>query len=453
MTLPEDSELLRDYAERRDERAFAELVRRHLDRVYAVALRQVGGDAHLAEDVSQRVFADLARKAAELARRPVLGGWLYRSTQFTATDVVRAERRRRVREQKADAMQKLMDDTGEAVDWEKMRPVLDRAMAELNEEDRDAVWLRYFEGRSFAEVGARLRLAENSARMRVDRALDKLNAVLAKRGVTSTTVALAAILGAQGVAAAPAGLAASVTGVALAGGGATAGTGALLTFMGTMKIQAGVAGAIVLAGGAGLVLQSQANAARRDEIAALARRVSAEAPALKDQREQNQRLVAAGAEVELLRKDDAEFARLRDEVAAVKTRQQEAARVEADAKARRAAELAAMPVYSEGQLDVQPKPRFQGRPGYPAGLRKSGTEGEALLSYIVNADGKVDDVLVESYSHPDFADAAVAAVKDWRFEPGKKAGDAVNVRMQMPMKFTISTAPSTKQQDAKRFWF
>jgi RNA polymerase sigma factor (sigma-70 family) len=202
MTTIEDAELLRRYAEERAEDAFAELVRRHLDRVYTVALRQVGGDVHLAEDVSQRVFADLARKAAALAERPVLGGWLYRSTQFAATDVVRAERRRKRREQEAETMREITDNAGAAVDWERLRPVLDQIMGELKDEDRDAVWLRYFEGRSFADVGTRLRVAENTARMRVDRALEKLHKALAKRGVTSTTGALAAVLGSQAVAAA-----------------------------------------------------------------------------------------------------------------------------------------------------------------------------------------------------------------------------------------------------------
>ena len=93
----EDSELLRRYAEDRSEAAFAELVKRRVGLVYSVAVRQCGGDAHLAEDVTQRVFSDLARKAAELAARPVLSGWLYRSAQFAASDVVRSERRRRCR--------------------------------------------------------------------------------------------------------------------------------------------------------------------------------------------------------------------------------------------------------------------------------------------------------------------------------------------------------------------
>src|SRR5947208_3046510 len=106
----EDAELLRRYADEKSDEAFAELVRRHLNLVYAVALRQVAGDAHLAHDVSQQVFTALARKAAVLAERPALSGWLYRSAHFAASDIVRAERRRRAREQEVYAMNSLMSE-------------------------------------------------------------------------------------------------------------------------------------------------------------------------------------------------------------------------------------------------------------------------------------------------------------------------------------------------------
>src|SRR4051812_16314409 len=151
MTTLEDSELLRRYATERSEPAFAELVRRHLPPVYAFALRQVGGDAHLAEDVAQTVFTALARKAASLTGRQALGGWLYRTTHFAARDVVRVERRRRYREQEAQSMHETNTNSGANIDWDKLHPVLDDTLNELSEDDRDAVWLRFFEGRSFAE--------------------------------------------------------------------------------------------------------------------------------------------------------------------------------------------------------------------------------------------------------------------------------------------------------------
>src|SRR5687768_10993544 len=103
----EDAQLLRRYANERAEDAFAEFVRRRVNLVYGIALRKVGGDVHLAQDVTQRVFTDLARKAAMVARHPVVTGWLFTSTHYAATQLVRMERRRRAREAKAHAMNEL----------------------------------------------------------------------------------------------------------------------------------------------------------------------------------------------------------------------------------------------------------------------------------------------------------------------------------------------------------
>src|SRR4051812_47613149 len=102
--MPDDAELLRRYAEENFEPAFTELVQRHLGLVYSAALRQVGGDAHHAEDVTQTVFSTLARKAASVARHPVLVGWLYTATHHAAAKVRRAEGRRSVREHEAHLM-------------------------------------------------------------------------------------------------------------------------------------------------------------------------------------------------------------------------------------------------------------------------------------------------------------------------------------------------------------
>lgn len=228
----ENSELLRRYVADRSESAFATLVERHLDLVYSAALRQVSGDAHAAQDVTQAVFCDLARQAPRLTRHPSLTGWLYTSTRYLAAKARRTEQRRRAREQQAHAMNQLLQTGNPDPAWQELRPVLDDAMHELNAADREAVLLRYFEKRPLAEIGARLGLTENAARMRVERAVDKLRAVLAKRGVTSAAAALAASLAQHTVGAAPAGLAAQVTRGALtagaAGGGFLAGVQSFL---------------------------------------------------------------------------------------------------------------------------------------------------------------------------------------------------------------------------------
>ena len=179
--MTDDAELLRRYAEEKSQEAFAELVRRHLGLVYHAALRQCGGDAHRAQDVAQTVFADVARKARSLARRPALAGWLHTSTRYAAAQAVRGEVRRQRREQEAHAMNEIMakansDDA--AADWERMRPVIDEALHALGERDREAVLARFFEGRAFAEIGRQLALSEDAARMRVERALEKLRVAL-----------------------------------------------------------------------------------------------------------------------------------------------------------------------------------------------------------------------------------------------------------------------------------
>lgn len=239
----EDSELLRRYAETRSEEAFAELVRRRVGLVYSVALRTTC-DPHRAEDATQTVFADLARKATALADRPVLAGWLYRSAHYAALGIVRAERHRSAREEEAHTMQETLGTKNTAAEWEKVRPVLDAVMSELSDSDRDAIALRFFDGRPFSEIGAQLKLTENAARMRVERALDKLHALLARRGIRSTAAALGAVLAHEVLSAVPAGMATSVTCSALASANAGAGYLTFFKIMSTSKIATG--GAITL---------------------------------------------------------------------------------------------------------------------------------------------------------------------------------------------------------------
>jgi RNA polymerase sigma factor (sigma-70 family) len=230
-----DAELLRHYAATNSEAAFAELVKRHVNLVYSAALRQVNGDAHLAQDVAQTVFTDLARKAASLSRREVLTGWLYTSAHFAAAKIVRTENRRRDREEKL--MREPIHETAPEADWEKLRPMLDAVMHELKAADREAILLRYFENRQFAEVGAKLGLNENAARMRVERALEKLRDILTRRGIATAT-ALASVISANAIQIAPANLAATLTTASIA----TAGTGTftLLKIMTMTKLKLGI---------------------------------------------------------------------------------------------------------------------------------------------------------------------------------------------------------------------
>src|SRR5262245_46322789 len=138
-----DWELVQEYAKSRSETAFAELVRRHLDWVYSVALRKVG-QTQLAEEAAQSVFVLLARKAGSLRSGTILGGWLFRTTCFVASRALRAEQRQKNREEIVSSMNPAATspDPNE-VAWEQLAPHLDGAVAALSEPDRTAIVLRF----------------------------------------------------------------------------------------------------------------------------------------------------------------------------------------------------------------------------------------------------------------------------------------------------------------------
>ena len=152
-----DGALLRRYVEENSEAAFTALVQRHFGVVYAAALRQVR-NPHDARGVAQVVFTSLARQAAALRHRPVLVGWLYTATRYAAAKALRAERRRGARQYQALTMDEIARDPGRAPDWEQLRPVLDESLSELTEPEREAVLLRFFQGRSFTEIAGVLGL-------------------------------------------------------------------------------------------------------------------------------------------------------------------------------------------------------------------------------------------------------------------------------------------------------
>ncbi|MFO1514061.1 MAG: sigma-70 family RNA polymerase sigma factor [Verrucomicrobiota bacterium] len=214
-----DAELLRDYAERGLETAFAEIVTRHTNLVYSAALRQVYSP-DLARDVTQSVFTDLARKIGGLSGRlspeASLVGWLYRGTRFAARDLNRGEIRRTQRERQA--MEQLHPAPEAPPEWEQLRPALDDAMAELDDTDRDAILLRYFRNHDLRTVGATLGMSDDAAQKRVSRAVERLRELFAKRGVTVGASGLAVVISANAVQAAPVGLALTIsTAAALTG--------------------------------------------------------------------------------------------------------------------------------------------------------------------------------------------------------------------------------------------
>ncbi len=240
--MADDHQLLRRFAAERSESAFGELVTRHLPLVYSTALRQGGGDSHLAQDVAQLVFSDLARKAPSLSEKVILAGWLHRATIFAARQILRGERRRRHREQRAATMNAISSES-ENTDWQQIRPILDEALDRLDKTDRDALLLRFFEQQSLAQISTTLGATEDAARKRISRALEKLRVILQKRGVTTTAGVLSATISANAIQAVPAGLAATLTTASLA----AIGTGTTLTLLKIMTFTPLKAGIVALA--------------------------------------------------------------------------------------------------------------------------------------------------------------------------------------------------------------
>lgn len=249
ISMKTDIDLLRSYVEDESEDAFAEIVRRHVDLVYGVALRQLGGNATLAQDVTQAVFTALAAKAGTLQQIHHLAGWLYGTARFTASHTVRAERRRQDRERAAQTMHDLLSEAGPHETTAVPPAALEAVLDNLNATDREAILLRFYEGQSFLIVGSALRVSEDAARVRVARALEKIRTHFARLGITSSAAAVEAALTSQAVAAPPA-LAASVSTAAVAGTAALSASAGvklgLLAFMTTTNTTTWLAGAVAL---------------------------------------------------------------------------------------------------------------------------------------------------------------------------------------------------------------
>jgi RNA polymerase sigma factor (sigma-70 family) len=310
--------LITEYVQNRSETAFRELVTRYLDLVYSSALRLVDGNAQLAQDVSQTVFADFARKAATLPRDLMLGGWLHRHTCFVAAKMMRGERRRQMRERQAAEMNALQDTTES--EFSKLAPILDDAINELAEPDRTAILLRFFEQHDFAKIGEAIGTTDDAARMRVNRALEKLELLLKDRGITSTTAALSLALTAGAVHAAPIGMAACISTAALAGAAlplSTAITAAKTIAMTTLQ-KTLIAATLIALGGAG-IYEARQNAVLRDHNQSLQQQQASLTERLQQMELQrdaaSKNSAALAQELAQLKNNSTELLQLRAEVA------------------------------------------------------------------------------------------------------------------------------------------
>ncbi|HUS33978.1 MAG TPA: sigma-70 family RNA polymerase sigma factor [Verrucomicrobiae bacterium] len=263
--MSDNRQLLAEYAEG-SEPAFREFVDRYLPLVYSTALRLVNGDAHFAEDIAQTVFLDAAREAKSLSNHPQLAGWLHRHTCYVASNSLRSKRRRENREREAAQM----SPTEHEADFADAARILDAAINQLGSTDRAAILLRFFAGLDFRAVGQAIGANEAAAQKRVRRALEKLNRLLTKNGVTFSAIDLGAALATHAINTAPIGLGASIATNVLLAAPESASAISLIKLMTLSKSKAAAVALLIVASVTAPTLlnrSASANIARMEKIA------------------------------------------------------------------------------------------------------------------------------------------------------------------------------------------
>jgi len=328
MQLESDAQLLNRYARQGAEAAFNEIVARHAGLVYSAALRQVASQ-EAARDVAQGVFVDLARKARPLAEklRPEtsLVGWLYRSTRFAALNFLRNDQLRQTRERQA--MQHLdlsKPASEETLDWERLRPLLDEALLSLGEPDREALLLRFFHNQDFRTVGRALGLSDDAAQKRVSRAVERLRALLARRGLATSAVALAVAISANAVEIAPPGLIPALSTAATLAANTLSSSSALAitkTLAMTTLQKTFIGAALAIVAGAG-IFEAHRAALLGDRLQILQAKQTPLAEQLRqlqqERDEATNRLAALSGEVAALKGNSAELLKLRRQITELK---------------------------------------------------------------------------------------------------------------------------------------
>jgi RNA polymerase sigma factor (sigma-70 family) len=313
-----DEELLRRYAAHQAEGDFAELVHRHLDMVWGAA-RRITNDDHLASDVAQTVFVDLSHKANQISEEVVLAGWLYRAASFAASKVVRSNIARTAREQKLVEFSPRETEACSLPESDEFMPLLDEGLGQLPARDRDAVLLRFFDHKSFAELGIALGISEDAAQKRVSRALNKLKGFFQTRGAPGS-VSVSMVLSAAASQLAPTNLAAAIISTATISTATTSGIAGVITSLKTqaltMKIKIAIPMIAATSMTVPLVVQQQTLNQLRGETASLRQEVET-LPEIRKEHEKRRIAQLAIDELERLRKERPELTSLRAEAASL----------------------------------------------------------------------------------------------------------------------------------------
>ena len=393
-----DTLLLRAYAERGAETAFAEIVARHTDLVYSAALRQVYSP-DLARDVTQSVFTDLARKArsvsATLSPEASLVGWLYRSTRFAARDLYRNESRRTQRERQAMAQLHPAPET--PPDWEQLRPALDDAMSELDDTDRDAVLLRYFKNHDLRTVGATLGISDDAAQKRVSRAVERLREFFAKRGVTVGASGLAVVISANAVQAAPVGLALTISTAAMLTG-TTLATTATVTATKAIAMTALqktiVSATIAVLAGAGIYEARQASQLR-EQVQTLQQQAEQTQQLQSERDDAMSKFAALRDDNEILNRNKTDLLRLRAEVARLQQQQAELSKSREELLRQQEQAKAAKAAVEEVVQRFEAQRAVTGNAMKRVGMQLRALATENKLNSAFTADGNLNPALLD----------------------------------------------------------
>jgi RNA polymerase sigma factor (sigma-70 family) len=208
-----DSELLERFAMRREEAAFAALVRRHGPLVLGVC-RRVLHNRQDAEDAFQAAFLALACHAATVGRRGSAGGWLHRVAYRTALKArMRAARRE---EQERHVPQRTCADPLTEVSGRELLGLLDEELQRLPDEYREPLVLCYLQGKTRDEAARDLGCSLGTLKRRLEQGRELLRVRLSARGLAlPATLVTAALVPEAGSAAVPATLAAAAVQAAL----------------------------------------------------------------------------------------------------------------------------------------------------------------------------------------------------------------------------------------------
>jgi RNA polymerase sigma factor (sigma-70 family) len=186
-----DGQLLECFLTQRDEAAFAALVRRHGPMVWGVC-RRVLQNHHDAEDAFQATFFVLVRKAASIVPREMVANWLYGVAHQTALKARSVAARRKKRERQVVPMP---EPAVEGPDrWHDLQPLLDQELSRLPDKYRIPIILCDLEGKTRKEAARQLGWPEGTVAGRLATARKMLANRLARRGVTLSAGALAAVL-------------------------------------------------------------------------------------------------------------------------------------------------------------------------------------------------------------------------------------------------------------------